>query len=54
MIQVMACCLLGAKPLPAAILIYCSVRVGHFQLHYGRNSKVFIHGNVFENVGHVI
>ena len=60
LLQVMACRLFGAKPLPESMLTYCQIEPGNtFQWNLNRNSNIFIEENVFENAvcqngGHLV
>ena len=48
LVQVMACCLFGAKPLPEPMLTYWELN--QIQWNLNQNTKLFIHENAFENV----
>ena len=51
LIQIMACRLMGAKPLSDQMLVYCSL--GHWEwtsVNLESKFKLFIEGNAFENV----
>ena len=49
LLQMMACCLAGAKPFSEPMLGYCQLDLKNIvQLNLIRNSKVFIQGNVLE------
>ena len=50
-LQIMACRLFGAKPLPEPLLAYCQVDpVEHILLKFHLKSNVFMLENWFENV----
>ena len=51
LLQVMACCLLGAKPLPETMLNHCQLEPEeHISIECDLNLKVLIQENAFENV----
>ena len=49
LVQVMACRLFGAKPLPESMLPYCQLDLKN-KLHWNSNTKLFIQENSSENV----
>ena len=51
LVQIMACRLFGAKPLPEPVLTYCQlVPWEQTSMNYNQNTKLFIHEYAFENV----
>ena len=51
LVQIMACCLLGAKPLSKWMLVVVNWTLGNkLQWNLNQNLNFFIHQNVFENV----
>ena len=51
LVQVMACRLHGAKPLPGPVLNYCKLdNWKRLQKKFESKNKIFIHENVFEAV----
>ena len=54
LVQIMACCLIVAKPLPEPMLVYCqigSLGTNKLQSDCIQNSNIFIQENAFKNVG---
>ena len=50
LVQIMACCLFGAKPLSTPMLAYCWLVGNKFQRHFIQNIIIFIFENWFQNV----
>ena len=50
LVQVMACCLFGTKPLPEPMMTNCQYDPEEkFQWYFNQNSVMFIQGNEFQN-----
>ena len=49
LVQIMASCLFGAKPLPKPVLGYCQLDPYKLQWNNNQNTKLFIHENASEN-----
>ena len=50
MVQMMACRLVGTKPLSKLMLIYFQLDPsGQISVNFNKKNKVFIRGNAFEN-----
>ena len=50
LVQVMACCLFGAKPLSEPMMAICQMCLKKkIQLNFNQNIKIFIKENAFEN-----
>ena len=51
LVQIMACCLIGAKPLSKPMLGYCQLDpYEQTSVKSNQNTKLFIHENAFENI----
>ena len=50
LVQIMACRLFSAKPLPEPMMTYCQLEPSNkLQWNWDQNTKLFIHKNTFEN-----